>query len=119
MWLFEPSTTLLAEFGVNEEVFRINRAVRGSDIVIDGFRFNGEVFEGGEKTATVIFPHPKVDGKTIVYTIILPDTDPVAGTRKLPHYGKYSFLLFEGDTNISKGILPPKGENPLVWTAED
>jgi len=119
MWLFAPSTTLLAEFGVNEEVFRINRAVRGSDIVIDGFRFNGEVFEGGEKTATVIFPHPKVDGKTIVYTIILPDTDPVAGTRKLPHYGKYSFLLFEGDTNISKGILPPKGENPLVWTAED
>ena len=116
LWFFAPSTMLLEEFGVNEDVFRINRAVAGSDIVIDGFNLNGEVFEGGEKTATAIFPHPQMEGKTIVYTVGLPHADPVAGTRKLPHYGKYSFLLFEGDTNISKGILPPKGDNPLVWT---
>ena len=119
LWFFAPSTMLLEEFGVNEDVFRINRAVAGSDIVIDGFNLNGEVFEGGEKTATAIFPHPQMEGKTIVYTVGLPHADPVAGTRKLPHYGKYSFLLFEGDTNISKGILPPKGDNPLVWTVGD
>jgi len=38
-------------------------------------------------------------------------------TRKLPHYGKYSFLAFDGDepTNISKGQWPVTG-SPLVKT---
>ncbi|MBT5738407.1 MAG: M20/M25/M40 family metallo-hydrolase [Planctomycetes bacterium] len=40
--------------------------------------------------------------------------------RKLPHYGKYSYLLFEGDepTNVGKGEWST-GSSPLSWTAED
>ncbi|MEC9475612.1 MAG: M20/M25/M40 family metallo-hydrolase [Planctomycetota bacterium] len=39
--------------------------------------------------------------------------------RKLPHYGKYSYLLFEGDepTNMAKGEWAA-GTSPLAWTAE-
>jgi aminopeptidase N len=39
--------------------------------------------------------------------------------RKLPHYGKYSYLLFEGDepTNVGKGEWST-GSSPLSWTAE-
>ncbi len=38
--------------------------------------------------------------------------------RKLPHYGKYSYLLFEGDepTNVAKGEWAT-GTSPLSWTA--
>ncbi|MDE0959240.1 MAG: M20/M25/M40 family metallo-hydrolase [Planctomycetota bacterium] len=39
--------------------------------------------------------------------------------RKLPHYGKYSYLLFEGDepTNTAKGEWAA-GTSPLSWTAK-
>ena len=39
--------------------------------------------------------------------------------RKLPHYGKYSYLLFEGDepTNMAKGEWAAD-TSPLSWTAE-
>jgi len=38
--------------------------------------------------------------------------------RKLPHYGKYSYLLFEGDepTNVAKGEWGTE-TSPLSWTA--
>ncbi|MFQ5655688.1 MAG: M20/M25/M40 family metallo-hydrolase, partial [Planctomycetota bacterium] len=39
--------------------------------------------------------------------------------RKLPHYGKYSFLAFQGDepTNDAKGQWPTPS-SPLVWSAQ-
>jgi len=46
----------------------------------------------------------------------------IAGlARKLPHYGKYSYLLFTGEApdNLLKGLWPP-GDSPLVqWLVED
>lgn len=35
--------------------------------------------------------------------------------QKLPHYGKYSFLVFEGTTNVGKGQWPAK-DSPLKRT---
>ena len=119
LWLLAPSSELLAKFPMDPSILVSETGGAGTTPTISGFKLDGEVFTGGAKTLTAIFPRPQTEGKTIVYTIALPDADPVAGTRKLQHYGKYSFLLFDGDTNISKGILAPKGDNPLVWTAQD
>jgi len=84
--------------------------------VPEGFNFRGEMFRGGAMTATLIGWHPSATGKKcIVRTVTLPYGDPVAGTRKLPHYGKYSYLLFEGDTNVQKGVWAAAGESPMVW----
>ena len=33
--------------------------------------------------------------------------------RKIPHYGKYSYLVFEGETNVGKGVWQP-GDSPLA-----
>lgn len=71
------------------------------------------------------------NGKSVVLTVAKPDDltqqdifiafdneNAIDGlTRKLPHYGKYSFLAFNGDepTNIDKGQWPVT-QSPLVKT---
>lgn len=37
--------------------------------------------------------------------------------RKVPHYGKYSYLVFEGDTNVGKGVWKA-GASPLARDLE-
>lgn len=80
-----------------------------------GLVFKREEFHGGELIATLIDRHPKDAEKSIVYTLALPTADLVDGTRKLQHYGKYSYLLFEGDQNIRKGEWVVSGESPVAW----
>ncbi len=77
--------------------------------------FRGEELRGGAWTGTLLQPRKGVEGKCVVWTVCTPDADPVAGTRKLPHYGKYSYLLFDGDTNKSKGVWAASGASPMVW----
>ncbi len=79
--------------------------------------FRAEEFRGGPFTATMIFTNPQNAEKCIVYTASLPGADPVGGTRKIPHYGKYSYLMFEGETNIRKGAWAAAGKCPLIWEA--
>lgn len=45
------------------------------------------------------------DHPEIPWTVVMPpDTSVVEALgRKLPHYGRYSYLVFEGETNVSKG----------------
>jgi len=82
-----------------------------------GIGFRAEEFRYGPFTATMIFTNPEAADKSIVYTATLPEGNPVEGTRKIPHYGKYSFLMFEGDTNVRKGSWAAAGKSPLVWEA--
>ncbi len=72
----------------------------------------------GSITLTVVTRHPQNSDATIVKTACTPTAAPVSGTRKLPHYGKYSFLKFDGDRNVGKGVLTPTGENPMKWVSE-
>jgi len=81
-----------------------------------GFNFRKEMFRGSAHTATLIAWHPKAEGeKCIIFSIALPNADPIQGTRKISHYGKYSYLLFEGENNIQKGAWPAAGQSPMVW----
>ncbi|MCF7809526.1 hypothetical protein K9N50_00920 [bacterium] len=84
-----------------------------------GLVFKRETSREGQLSATMIDLHPIVPDKPIVYSLILPQTDPDAATRKLKHYGKYSYLLFDGDTNKQKGSWVVAGESPVAWKLSD
>ena len=63
--------------------------------------------------------HPDDEDLTIGWVRCYRDVAIPGLARKLPHYGKYSYLLFEGDepTNVAKGEWST-GSSPLSWTAE-
>ena len=79
--------------------------------------FKGEEFREGALTGTLIGAHTKATGRCIVWTASTLGADPVAGTRKIPHYGKQSYLLFDGEENVQKGAWAAAGANPMVWIA--
>jgi len=66
-------------------------------------------------TTTSVMTHPHVKGKMVVITCAALDAYPVAGTRKLSHYGKYSYLVFEGDKNVAKSVEKASGVSPMMW----
>ncbi|MCA9290875.1 MAG: ChaN family lipoprotein [Phycisphaerales bacterium] len=68
-----------------------------------------------DRTVVVIRRHPDQVERAIGWISVEPD-DAFAGlARKLPHYGKYSYVAFEGDepTNIAKGQWDVS-DSPLV-----
>ncbi len=88
----------------------VEQQVLDYDISIDdnGVRL-GKTFVGKANHSIIISArHPRQDRAVIVW---LANTVPAAANglaRKLPHYGKYSYLAFEGTepTNIVKGQWP-------------
>ncbi len=80
------------------------------DTVIDSsrYRFGDESAEGADKSVVITVRHPKNNDQILVW-LKAGSTAAMPGlARKLPHYGKYSFLAFEGDepSNIIKGQWP-------------
>jgi hypothetical protein len=85
----------------------IKAGVPGGDgkfaLTPQGFMLNGEPFGGGRTSFFGVFPHP-ADEKRIA-AIFIPGNLAVARslTTKIPHYGKYSFLVFDDTRNRVKG----------------
>ncbi|MDP8227917.1 MAG: hypothetical protein P9M15_00530 [Candidatus Electryoneaceae bacterium] len=86
---------------------------------VDGIEIGDRKFPGDALTATLIEKHPSVDGRNIVFTMALRGADLVAGTRKLPHYGKYSVLVFDDANNIHKEERQAAGGSPMTWFNDD
>lgn len=84
---------------------------------LEGIEMDTLKFKGKALTATLVTEHPKESGECMVFTLSLPGGDPVGGTRKIPHYGKYSSLVFDGENNIHKAISPVATANPMTWIA--
>ncbi len=73
----------------------------------------------GGKDVIITIQNPKAPAQVLVY-LSIGDEKAVEGlVRKLPHYGKYSYLAFEGEepTNIAKGQWPVLN-SPLVYNLE-
>lgn len=66
-------------------------------------------------SAVVVSRHPENPEKAIGWLVVAPAAAFPGMGRKLPHYGKYSYLAFEGDepTNVVKGQWEATG-SPLV-----
>ena len=79
-----------------------------SEITSGSVRFAKTAVERNGNSLVVSIRHPK-NPNSIVVWLTVDNKEAVPGlARKLPHYGKYSYLAFEGDepTNIAKGQWP-------------
>lgn len=72
-----------------------------------------EMGEKEDSGSVMVFVHPEDNEWAIMAIQGKPGSDIKAVTRKLPHYGKYSYLLFHGETNVAKGIWEIES-SPLI-----
>lgn len=73
------------------------------------FTLNGTEFAAPGDALFAVLPHPSAAGRVAaVFLPLSPEAANAAG-RKIPHYGKYSYLAFSGGNNRDKG----------TWVAAD
>lgn len=72
----------------------------------------GKAADMTKKSAFVVLPHPTAQDRIAAWFISADSENDAVVARKIPHYGKYSYLLFEGATNRLKGTFPPE-KSPL------
>jgi Peptidase family M1 domain len=69
----------------------------------DGFEIEGQHYSRDTHSLVFAMPHPDATDHA-VGVLLASDPESVRGIwRKLPHYGKYSYLVFEGTRNVAKG----------------
>jgi len=82
------------------------------------FMLNGRNYAGTRSSFFGVFPHP--DNRAYVLGCFFPDnlSDGMALIAKIPHYGKYSYLVFKTRINQIKGTWAAEA-SPLVvrWAA--
>lgn len=85
----------------------------GLQLADDGFSLRGERFTGPGAVLFAALPHPGDTERTAA--LFLPFSAGAAeqAARKIPHYGKYSYLAFENGTNRAKGTWPPAA-SPVI-----
>ena len=88
----------------------IDEGIKDYDAKITGnsVRFAKTTLDGDKNSFVVSIRHPQNPNSVAVW-LTVDNKDAVPGlARKLPHYGKYSYLAFEGSepTNIAKGQWP-------------
>ncbi len=92
---------------------------RGTELGSTQLRFGAESVPRADHCFVVVERHPGNPDLTIGWIgADLPESLPGLA-RKLPHYGKYSYLAFSGmePTNVVKGQWSTD-RSPLVWRAE-
>ncbi|MFA5516233.1 MAG: M1 family aminopeptidase [Desulfuromonadales bacterium] len=79
------------------------------------FVLEGEAYAGEDAVLFATLPQAKEPQRTTA--LFLPGSAKAAATaaRKIPHYGKYSYLAFVNGTNVAKGIWPAPS-TPMVHT---
>jgi len=95
-------------FGVeNLYVKVIQNGIKDYDVELtnEAVRFAKASFKSNANSIVISVRHPKSPASVLVL-LAIDNKEAVPGiSRKLPHYGKYSYLVFEGTepTNIAKG----------------
>lgn len=85
----------------------VNNAIKeyGSELLKDGVRYGQREISSKDNSFFISIVNPN-NMKAVITLLSIGNKDAVAGlNRKLPHYGKYSYLAFSGSepTNIDKG----------------
>jgi hypothetical protein len=86
---------------------------KGVSFSVERLEVKDQVYERETDSAFITFFDPH-RGDRIVAVFVgpsIPEASVVA--RKIPHYGKYSYLVFQGEENRAKGIWPITA-SPLV-----
>ena len=86
---------------------------KGFSVSSRQFTLRGEKFESPGDALFFVLPHPS-DGNRVA-ALFLPLSPEAASlaARKIPHYGKYSYLAFSEGKNRAKGTWPPRS-SPVI-----
>lgn len=79
----------------------------------DSFAVEGVVYEDPRDALFAVFPHPHEPEQVAGLFLPLSGRAALKAARKIPHYGKYSYLVFRDGTNQAKGTWPVSA-SPLV-----
>jgi hypothetical protein len=106
VWLMGRHNRLAGELFAND--------LEGVEVAASTLHLGGEKVPWGEHSAVVVRRHPVSPDKAVGWLVAAPKAAVPGLARKLPHYGKYSYLGFEGDepTNVVKGQWPTS-DSPL------
>ncbi|HBG94959.1 MAG TPA: peptidase M28, partial [Chromatiaceae bacterium] len=98
-------------------------ALAGYDVRVqdDGLRLAGQALTPADHSAVVLARHPGNPEQALGWLVSARPAALPGLARKLPHYGKYSYLGFTGDApeNRLKGQWPPQGSPLSVALAGD
>ncbi|MBW2411548.1 MAG: M1 family peptidase [Deltaproteobacteria bacterium] len=78
------------------------------------FTFNDKVYDQISDVFFGVFAHPTADNRVAALFWPLSDKYAEATARKITHYGRYSYLVFQNGKNQEKGVWPPDS-SPLVY----
>lgn len=103
-----PSTASIWIFGA-ENIFsdKIKSGIKdyNAELIEDMVRFGASSFDTKKNSILISVRHPNNPAAVLVF-LSTDNKEAIEGlARKLPHYGKYSYLVFEGNepTNVGKG----------------
>jgi hypothetical protein len=86
----------------------------GLSISSKGFELHGRTFDKHGDALFTVLPHPKRSDKVVALFLPLSRDAVSAAVRKIPHYGKYSYLVFRDGVNQDKGTWPA-ATSPMVF----
>jgi aminopeptidase N len=87
----------------------------GASLDANGLRTAASTYESAGRSLVAAVRHPQNPDLAVIYVSASSEAAADALARKLPHYGKYSWLVFAGDeaTNEATGEWPV-GDTPLA-----
>ena len=104
LWLFGKNNTLAGQHKIQLDRY---------DVKIDeqGVTLDNKKFQWGNHSFVLTLNRYGSKGNTVTW-VVASSKESIPGLiRKLPHYGKYGYLVFKGDvpSNVAKGIWPSSG----------
>lgn len=99
--------------GVPEGHMHLSSLARTLSVSPTRFTVEGMTYHDPDDVLFVVFPHPQ-DGQRVAGLFQPLSAKAIARVaRKIPHYGKYSYLVFRGGVNQAKGTWPVSA-SPLI-----
>jgi hypothetical protein len=94
----------------------LRQAVAGTmSLGTEGFTLQGTSYDAARAGFFGVWRHPLSEGRIMAVLAHGSERHRVTVARKIPHYGRYSYLVFEEATNRVKGVWAPT-DSPLVVT---
>jgi hypothetical protein len=70
------------------------------------FTVENVTYDNPEDALFLVLPHPRDEGRVVALFLPFSEGAALSAARKVPHYGKYSYLVFRNGANQSKGTWP-------------
>ncbi len=104
LWIFGKDKKLSDQLKVQLDHY-------GVKINAQGMTIDSKTFPWGNHSFVITLNRPDSDGDTVTWLITSSGKSIPGLIRKLPHYGKYGYLVFQGDApdNVAKGAWPSSG----------